>query len=170
MTTYYALSSLMLVLQIPLTIWAGRLSDRYGDRRPLIASTLAVSLALLFWLAATPATWWLLFPAYAIWGLFGVVNLCGQNLALRLAPPSDNTLHLAMFRQVGGLLAGLAGLGGGWWLDELLRAAADPARAETALLPYQTLFLVSLIGRATAALWLLPIPQSAATSDAGRTA
>ena len=167
-TTYYALSSLMLLLQIPLTIWAGQLSDRYGDRRPLFVSTLAVSLALLFWLAATPATWWLLFPAYAIWGLFGIVNLCGQNLALRLAPPSDNTLHLAMFRQVGGVLAGLAGLCGGWWLDELLRTAADPAHGESAWLPYHTLFLVSLIGRATAALWLLPIPQPAASGDVER--
>ena len=158
-TTYYLMSSLMLGLQLPLTIWAGRLSDRYGDRRPLIISTFAVSLAMVFWLLADPSTWWLLFGAYAVWGLFGVVNLCGQNLALRLAPPSDNTLHLALFRQFGGLLSGIAGLLGGLWLDRLLSSGEPIMIGGVALTPFATIFAVSFAGRATAACWLLLIRE-----------
>lgn len=163
-TTYYVLSSLMLGLQIPLTAWAGRLSDRYGDRNPLMISTFAVSGAMLFWLAARPGTWWLLFGAYAVWGLFGVVNLCGQNLTLRLAPPSDNTVHLALFRQIGGLLSGIAGLSGGLWLDSLLTGAATGAIADV-IGPFQILFAVSFAGRATAALWLIRVPNRIAATD-----
>lgn len=157
-TTYYLMSSLMLGLQLPLTLWAGRLSDRYGDKRPLATSTFAVSLAMIFWLLAKPSTWWLLFGAYAVWGLFAVVNLCGQNLALRLAPPSDNMLHLSLFRQFGGLLSGVAGLIGGFWLDHLLSAAPNTNDAFMPG-PYQMLFAVSFLGRSSAAIWLLLIPS-----------
>ena len=124
LSMYYVLSSVMLGLQLPLAALAGRLSDRYGDRRPLMIALFAISPALLFHMVATPPTWWLLFGAYGLWGLFGVINVCGQNLALRLAPVSDNTVHLALFRQIGGLLAGVAGLCGGLWLDALLRESA----------------------------------------------
>jgi MFS family permease len=156
-STYYALTSLMLGLQLPLALVAGRLSDRYGDRRPLIVALFAISPALLFWMAATPETWWLLFAAYGLWGLFGIVNLCQQNLALRLAPASDNTLHFALFRQIGGLLAGLAGLCGGLWLDSLLRESASVQVAGWMLGPFQIVFAASLLGRATAPLWLLGV-------------
>lgn len=162
-TTYYVLSSLMLGLQLPLTALAGRLSDRFGDRRPLMLSTFAVSGAMLFWLAARPQTWWLLFGAYAFWGLFGIVNLCGQNLTLRLAPPSDNTLHLALFRQIGGLLSGVAGLAGGLWLDTMLRHAGAPSVSTIA--PFHILFTISFVGRVTAALWLIPIAEPPVRPD-----
>jgi len=157
---YYGMTSLMLVLQLPLAMVAGRLSDRYGDRRPLLLALFAISPALLCWMAATPETWWLLFGAYALWGLFGIINLCQQNLALRLAPPSDNTLHFALFRQIGGLLAGLAGLCGGLWLDVLLRQdalASGVTIAGWTLGPFQIVFGASLLGRVTAPLWLLGV-------------
>ena len=158
-TTYYLMNSLMLGLQLPLTAWAGRLSDQYGDRKPLMISTFAVSLAMVFWLLAEPETWWLLFGAYAVWGLFGIVNLCGQNLTLRLAPPSDNTLHLSLFRQFGGLLSGIAGLLGGLWLDRLL-SSGDPLDISGMVLsPFAVVFAVSFVGRATAAVWLMPIKE-----------
>jgi len=158
-STYYALTSLMLALQLPLSFVAGRLSDRYGDRGPLLLALFAISPALLFWMAATPTTWWLLFAAYALWGLFGIVNLCQQNLALRLAPAGDNTLHFALFRQIGGLLAGLAGLVGGLWLDSLLRESASVEIAGWAWGPFEIVFVVSLLGRVTAPLWLLGVRE-----------
>lgn len=166
--TYYVLSGLMLLLQLPVTMLAGRLSDRYGDRQPLMAALFAVAPALLFWIAATPERWWLLFGAYALWGLFGMVNVCGQNLALRLAPASDNTLHLGLFRQIGGLLAGLAGFCGGLWLDALLSEPAGVTIAGLMLGPYQVVFLVSFLGRITAPLWLIGVCEP--RTDRGATA
>jgi predicted MFS family arabinose efflux permease len=132
---------------------AGRISDRFGDLRALIVSSFAVSLAIVFPLIATRERWYLQFGAYAVWGLFGIVNLCSQTLALRLAPRGDNTIQLSLFRQVSGLLAGLAGLVGGWWLDRLLATAGG------AISPYHILFGVSLVGRLTAPFWLLGIRE-----------
>lgn len=159
LSRYYVLTSVMLGLQLPLAALAGRISDRYGDRRPLMIALLAVSPALLFVMTATPETWWLLFGAYALWGLFGIVNVCQQNLVLRLAPPSDNTLHLGLFRQIGGVLAGIAGLIGGLWLDALLRDSAGIPFAGHLLGPFQIVFAVSLLGRMTAPLWLIGIDE-----------
>lgn len=156
---YYVMAGLMLLLQLPLSALAGRLSDRYGDRRPLMSSLLAVSGAMLFVLAASPSQWWLMFGAYAVWGLFGIVNVCGQNLALRLAPPSDNTVHFALFRQIGGLLAGVAGLCGGLWLDALLKATTQITVAGWRLDSFQIVFAASLLGRATAPLWLIGVKE-----------
>jgi len=170
-STYYAMTSLMLGLQLPLSFVAGRLSDHYGDRRPLLLTLLAISPALLFWIAATPETWWLLFAAYGLWGLFGIVNLCQQNLALRLAPASDNTLQFALFRQIGGLLAGLAGLGGGLWLDALLSESTTVSLGDSRLGPFQIVFAVSLLGRVTAPLWLLGVREESGKlkADSGGT-
>lgn len=159
LSVYYTLTSVMLALQLPLAAWAGSLSDRYGDRRPLMIALVAISPALVFHIAATSATWWLLFGAYALWGLFGLINVCGQNLALRLAPASDNTVHFGLFRQIGGLLAGIAGLCGGLWLDALLRDAASVTVAGWTVGPFQIVFAASLLGRLTAPLWLLGVRE-----------
>ncbi|MBL8851574.1 MAG: MFS transporter [Planctomycetaceae bacterium] len=160
LSRYYVLSSVMLVLQLPLAVLAGRMSDRYGDRRPLMLALWTVSPALLFLMSATPQTWWLLFGAYALWGLFGIINVCQQNLVLRLAPATDNTLQLGLFRQVGGLLAGLAGLCGGLWLDDLLLDSASVNIAGLVLGPFQIVFAASLLGRITAPLWFLGVRES----------
>ncbi|MGE0374200.1 MAG: MFS transporter [Planctomycetaceae bacterium] len=155
--TFYVLNGLMLALQLPLTAWAGRLSDRERDKPVLFWSVTAVSGAMVFWLAATPGRWWLLTGAYVVWGLFGFVNVCGLNLMLKLAPHGDNTAQISLFRQMGGLCAALAGLAGGWWLDRLTSAAMSLAIGEFVLGPYQIVFLASFLGRATAGLWVLPI-------------
>lgn len=153
--TYYWMNGTMLLLQIPFSVFGGRLSDRQRDREVLMAGLLAVSCAMGFWLVATPDHWWLAWGAYAIWGLFGAVNVCEQNLNLKLAPPGDNTLHLSLVRQWGGLFAAAAGLLGGWWLDTL--TGGESFTPQSALWPFQLIFAISWIGRATAALWLFGI-------------
>lgn len=151
--TYYVLTSLMWSLQLALTAWAGRLSDRNKDKSALFRSLLLVSLGTLCWSVATPAAWWWLIPAYAIWGLFGMVNLAGNNLCLKLAPHGDNFREFALYDQVSGLIAGMAGLIGGWWLDSLLAAQGLGVGA------FQWIFFVSFLGRLTSALWIVPIRQ-----------
>lgn len=156
-TTFYCMNGLMLALQIPLAIVGGRMSDAGKERRMIIVGLLLVSTAMGFWMAATPDRWWLLWGAYAVWGLFGVVNVCEQSLNLKLAPSGDNALHLSIVRQWGGAFTAIAGLLGGWWLDEL---TGGEITSDTPLVHFQTIFLVSWIGRATAPLWLLLPSQS----------
>ncbi|MCA9055659.1 MAG: MFS transporter [Planctomycetaceae bacterium] len=156
---YLLLTALMYLLQIPGSWLGGNLSDRYGDRLPLILGLLLVSAAMAFWLLARPGAPHWLAGAYALWGLFGLVNVCQRNLLLRTAPPSDNTVPIAVLEHLAGLCAGAAGLLGGWALDVLL------AKLESPLLPYTALFLVSWIGRASAPLWLLPVRDSQESSS-----
>lgn len=155
--TYYLLSAVMLLLQLPMSWLGGVLSDRGHDKPSLIVSMAVISLSLGFWMAATPATWWLLFGAYGLWSLFGVINVTGQNLCLKLSPAGDNSGQFALYHQVGGLIAGIAGLIGGWWLDRVLPGSAGLSAVSV----YQTMFLVSAVGRLMAPLWLLPIRQPA---------
>ena len=104
----------------------GVLSDRGRDRQALIVGLLLVSGAMGFWLLARPgdAAW--LVGAYAVWGLFGLVNVCQRNLLLKSAAASDNIVPIAVLEHLGGLSPGLAGLAGGWLLDRLL--ARDVSR------------------------------------------
>lgn len=162
--TYYVLNGLMLTLQLPLTAWAGRCSDRGWDKPVLFWSVTAVSGAMGFWLTATPERWWLVSGAYVMWGLFGFVNICGRNLMLKLAPRGDNTAHISMFRQIGGFCAALAGLVGGVWLDAMMASSETAAAVETTVIssdavlePFRIVFLASFVGRLTAGLWILPI-------------
>ncbi len=155
---YYRMLSVMLVLQIPLAAWAGRLVDRGHDRRVMVIGLLGLSLAMGCWWMATwsaesgtpgegqGAAW--LMTAYVLWGGFGLVNVAQPSLGLKLAPRSDNSVQLSLFRQLGGLLAGLAGLLGGLVLDRF-RQGAGFSNLEV----FRWLFVVSGIGRASAALW-----------------
>lgn len=163
---YLALSALMYLLQIPWSWLGGWLSDSCGDRRPLIAGLLLVSGAMAFWLLARPGAAYWLIGAYAVWGLFGLVNVNLRNLLLRTAPPSDNTLPIAALEHVAGLCAGLAGLLGGYALDRLVDAFGTGD-----LRPYTILFILSWLGRASAAAFLLPATETRrASPDPIRTA
>ena len=157
--TYYLLLNVMNATKIPVSYYAGRICDQRGNKRLLLNSVFIVSHSLLFWLWATPEKWWLVFGAYFMWGGFAAVNIAGGNLALKLAPRSDNSAHLALFRQVGGLVAGISGLLGGLWLDSLRRESFVVWLGDYRLEAYQLLFLISWVGRASAALWILPIRE-----------
>lgn len=152
---YYRMQSVMLLLQIPLAALAGNLVDRGHDRKLLVGSLLALSLAMGCWGMATLAatgesgTIWL-YVAYAIWGLFGMVNVVQSSLGMKLAPRSDNTVSLILFRQVGGLVAGLAGLIGGIVLDRFSVDGRLPCSEV-----FLGLFVISGLGRGATALWFL---------------
>lgn len=157
----YVLLDVMHAVGIPVSLAAGVIADRRGNKRLMIVGVLVAGSSLFFWLSATPKEWWWLFAAYACWGAFPAVNIPGRNLVLKLAPPGDNAAPLALFRQVGGLLAGLSGLAGGFWLERLNAERFTLHLAGWELGSFQILFVTSLIGRLTAALWLLPIREPA---------
>lgn len=162
--TYNLMSGLMRAVQIPVSGYAGRACDRSGSLGPRVRGVLVGSTGVLFWLVAVRETWWLLFGAYVLWGAYAAANVAGDKLMVLHAPRSDNTAHIALFAQVGGLLTGLSGLLGGLWLDALkaerfgvtLSFPWPGYRFEG----YQFIFLVSLLGRYASVLWLLPLREA----------
>lgn len=154
--TWTMLTSLMLALQIPVSRWAGQVSDCNHDRRGMFWGLLVASCAMPCWMLATPQSWQFLIPAYACWSAFAMVNICGLNLCLKQVPAERQIEALALYDQVSGLIAGLAGLLGGYWLDLRLQglsgAGFDAAPA------YQLILFVSWLGRVLAPCWLLTWP------------
>jgi len=163
---YTVLTSLMIALQMPMVWWAGRCSDRFQEKRALFWGMAGLSCALPFWIFATPERWWLIAVAYAIWGGFGLINVCGQSLCLKLAPIEDNVAHLAFYEQISGLIAGAAGLLGGYCLDQFQRG--EWLWAPAFLSPVMVLLIVSWMGRLTAPLWLIPIQQPVRELSSGQ--
>lgn len=154
---FYLLFVVMRLVKLPVSVWAGGWCDA-GEAKPtLVGSLLIASGALGLWLAATPERWWLVFGAYALWGTYAAANLAGRQLTLELAPRGDNTTHLALFRHIGGLCAGLSGLAGGFWLHHLQAIEFSTTLAGYEIDPYRLLFAVSLAGRMTAVVWLIPV-------------
>lgn len=164
---YLRMVAIMLSIQAVLSIVAGYLSDRIGDRNVLFAAHLLLSVAMVFPLLATPEQPQWQLGAYITWGLFGIVNVVMYTLAWRLAPRSDNTSFLGLFRPLAGLTAAIAGIAGGMWLDRLLKLEWSEEAFGRMWTGYHLLFLVSLVGRATAPFWLLRIrPEDARAASA----
>ncbi|TWT52332.1 Major Facilitator Superfamily protein [Thalassoglobus neptunius] len=159
--TYYVLTAMMLLLQIVAARWAGAMCDRDQDRKITILGLLIVSCAMPFWMTATPQFWWLIVGANLAWGAFGIVNVGLQNLTLKLAPVSDNSLHISLSRQWSGLIAGIAGLLGGYYLDWAFKQSEIAPN-----LVYTMIFGVSWFGRMTAPLFLLPVVQPTSRQSA----
>lgn len=159
--TYFLLENTMWLLMAPLSVWAGRVSDRRGDKWLLFWGMVVAAGAMPFWFFATPERWQLLFGAQVMWAAFAAVNLAGYNLLLKLSPRGTNTLQLALYQQGGGLIAGLAGLLGGAWLHAMLRDGTTIRTLGFAWSPYLVVFAASALGRVTAPLWVLPIREPA---------
>lgn len=160
--TFYVLSGVMRVVKIPTSIAAGSICDRFGNKALLFWGVVVASCAMPFWLVATPAEWMWVFGAYFLWGSYAAVNISGRNLMLKLSPRSDNSAQIVLFRQVSGLLAGVSGLLGGWWLASLQRSGFSIEFGTYRFEGFQLLFAVSFFGRLTAAFWVLPIREPAA--------
>ncbi len=157
LSLFYLLQGTMYVCQIPVTQLAGRISDQRGNRNLLMGSTFLVSLALLFWLASLNGNWLWLWGAYVLWGGFGMVNLTLQNLVLRVIPPAKNTALIAAYRFGSGLIAGLTGVAGGYWLEGALAQGSTFWGGN--LSPFAAIFLISCVGRWLAPLWLLGLHE-----------
>ncbi|QDT64026.1 MFS transporter [Calycomorphotria hydatis] len=139
--TYYLLSALMRGMQFPVSAWAGTKCDHGWSLKLRIWGTFLGSSGLIFWLIASAEQWWWLVAAYLCWGAYAAANIAGSRLMLAAANSHENAAEIGLFRQVGGLLAGLSGLAGGLLLNQWLPKADSPA------LIFLTLFAVSLGGR-----------------------
>jgi hypothetical protein len=83
--------------QMALSPAVGYASDRYGNRPVLELSQGLVAAGLLFYALATPAARWWIVGAYVLWSAYAGINVCLNNLMLRLSPPQENAGYIALF-------------------------------------------------------------------------
>lgn len=156
--------TLMRLCQMAVSPVAGALSDRFGNKPVLVLGVVGAASGPMFWLIAGPETWWFIFGAYVAWGAWAAVNICGQNLVLKLAPESNNAAHIAVYQGLTGLCAGVSGILGGYAFDWLDAAGFRTTLGGFVLSHYQLLFLVSWLGRTSALLWIFPIHEPGSRS------
>jgi Na+/melibiose symporter-like transporter len=152
----------MRVGQMALSPAVGRASDRYGNRPVLELSQLLVAAGLLFYAMATPAAWWWIVGAWALWSAYVGINVCLNNLMLRLAPAKENAGYIALCEATGGLAFGLSTIAGGVLLDQLQARGATLALGPLTLDHFAILFVSGAILRAAGVIWLSRVREPGA--------
>ena len=156
------MKNVMQVGQIGVARWAGPFSDRYGNRPVLVACQWLVSLAMVFFMIASPATrWqaWLILGAYVLWSFYAGHNVCLPNLALKLAPVEEKSPFVAAHEALASLCHAAATIAGGFLFDWLSDAAAMSRLGIGHLNPYLTIFGIAVVAR------LLAVPLAMAIKE-----
>jgi MFS family permease len=109
--------------QFAISPWMGRLADRFGNRRVMMACMPIVATGTLFYMAATPQQWWWVSGAWIVWIAYAGVNVCLPNLMLALSPAQSRTAYVAVFETARGLSVAasilLGGLAADWLRNEV---------------------------------------------------
>lgn len=156
------MKNVMQVGQIGVSRWAGPFSDRFGNRPVLIACQWMVSLAMVFYLIASPApAWhaWLLLGAWALWSFYAGHNICLPNLALKLAPAEEKSPYVAAHEATASVCHAAATVAGGFLFDWL--NGADTLSRPFLLNTYQIVFGLALLLR------LATVPLAGALDESG---
>ncbi len=163
--TYNLLLSWLYAVQFVGGLWLGREIDARRGKMILVWSMLLVSLSMPCWIVSAWWGWEWLIVAFTLWGGFVGVNLAYKTLLLR-GLSDDRQLGIAIFYSTGGLMAGVSGLIGGYWLDQLLKntSSADSFFG-TGMSPYHLLMVISWVGRVTAVAWLIPFREPEVSSS-----
>jgi MFS family permease len=131
--------------------YIGRLQDRYGDRRVLIASVVGVVLLPWGWILSTPTFLLPLWMTSIFSGVFWPGITQGLlNLVMDRAPADGRGAYVAAFGAVTGIGTFVASLLGGVIASGL--GAAMVSIGPLTLNHYAILFALSSLGRATMAL------------------
>lgn len=142
---------------------SGRLTDRFGNKPILILGLIGAATGPFFWLPSSKENWYSIFGAYVVWGVgWAAVGLASQNLMLKISPRGNNVGYIAASQALGGICVGLTMMLGGWWLELLLKQHAVLQFGSVRLNPYQLFFLLSFLGRSSAALWVFRIREPGA--------
>jgi MFS family permease len=142
-------------------LW-GRLVDAFGARPVLVVCSSGISVVPMIWLFITPDRLWPIVVeaavAGALWGGHGIATM---DLSIGLAPRRGRPFYLATFATAAGLgFAVTTAIAGG-----LAYALAAPVQVlGSAWLNVHVLFLLSALGRASAARLALQIEEPAARS------
>lgn len=129
--------------QLGASRWAGRASDRIGNRPVLMAAQACVSLSLVFYIIARPQTSWLLLGAWLLFSAYVAHNICLPNLVLKLAPPLQTPAYVASNEALGSVFHAAATIAGGLAFDWLRTHSAD-----SSVEPYRSCLIILAVGLA----------------------
>jgi MFS family permease len=128
--------------QLTASGWVGRFSDRYGNRPTLVLAQVCVSLALVFFIAASDSsTKWLLVGAWVLFSAYVAHNICLPNLILKLAPEAEKSGYVASYEALGSVCNAAATVLGGLAFDWLRANSPNPAGE-----PYRSCLIVLCLG------------------------
>jgi len=117
----------MRVGQIGISIWAGQMADRFGNRPLVVATQLALLVAPAFYLASTTAEPYWLAGAWACFAMYAALNVALYSLLIKLAPRGAAAAYIAVYFGVTGVAYAGATIVGGWLFDALNPAVAAAA-------------------------------------------
>lgn len=146
---YLALAGHALVIAVTRALVAplwGRAVDRFGARPVLFVSTLGVAAMPLLWMASSPDFLWpLVLDAMVSGALWGGQQIAMFDLPLRASDPRARPQALAAVS----MALGVGWIAGSWLFGALASALSTQSALSEPLL---VIFLLSSLGRATAAL------------------
>ncbi len=124
------------VAGLPALRYFGPLADRWGPRRIVLITSLFIPILPLAWVFV-PSPWYVLGINLLSGALWSVFSLCLLNLLLQIAPAEERARFTAVHQIVIALALALGAATGGWVVT---------------VAGYKAVFLMSAIGRFTAAL------------------
>jgi len=136
----------------------GRRADLAGNRPVLAVSLFLVAQGPLFYFLATPAQWWWIAGAWAVWIAYAGLNIALPNLMLRLSPEKTNTPHIAAYSTLTDLCYAASTIAGGLLADRFAHATFALG-AGVRLDYYEALFLAGWILRTLGLVVLLVAVQ-----------
>jgi MFS family permease len=139
--------------------WIGREIDRRGNMPMLMISQLLVAAGLLFFLVATPETWWLVAGAYLLWVAYAGINVAMPNLVLSLTQQESYAAYAAAWFAWTQLVYAISSLAGGMLLDWLSRHWGETSRFLGNPGCFAAIFLLGFVLRLIAALFAARVPE-----------
>jgi len=140
--------------------WSGRLTDRFGNKPIVILGLIGAATGPFFWIPTQPGNYWLIYISYVVWGLgWAGVGLGTQNLMLKISPRGNNVAYIAATQALGGISLSVFQIVGGLALDALLATGFRLEIGLATLNAYHLFFLLSFLGRSSAALWVFRVTE-----------
>ncbi len=151
--------------------YSGRAIDRWSGVPVLVAAQVLVALGLVFFLVATPAQWWWIIGAYALWVAYAGINTAMPKLMLSLSRREQYAAYAAAWFAWTELVYALSTLAGGLLFDWAGKHFTSQEWAGWRVDHYAAIFLLGLVLRLSAAGWAMRIrePRSASPTGDGRT-
>jgi MFS family permease len=146
--------------QTAISATVGRVIDRLGNRRVMMAAQLLVALSMVFYLSATAERWQLIFGASTLFIAYAGLNVGIPNLVLRLSPTEDRSGYVASYYAWAGLAYGLGSLSGGLLFDWTATLHFPAGIHHFALF-----FGAGLVLRACGIFWIAAIPEDQVPRD-----
>jgi MFS family permease len=152
-----ALPTGMRLGQLVVSPWLGRIADRWGNQRLMLATLPLVALGPLFFCAAVPGRPWWIVGAWVVWIAYAGINVGQPNLMLKLAPRQSSTAYVAAFHAVTGLMVAGSTIAGGCLIDHFSGRHFRLLPGSWNLDVFQAIFLLGAAARLLGMLFLWPL-------------